>query len=373
MAFEVLEKSPEVAPLLVRLYDTHNLYALAENKESEEACFELTSIMVDLLNIRLSDRESELITDVLLALMKQAEIDLKMALADRLSGMDQVPLRMVLSLANEDIAIADPVLRNSPVLHDLDLVYIFQSKGLDHGRSIALRQGLSATIIDLLAESKDFQIAVNLSNNNGAALTENAFRIFGDMAKYSEVLARPLLSRDDVPQEVAGKLYQFVGEEMKALLTERFGIGAAKIVSAAIDDIVLEMREPDVSKQDTSEVILAHAHNQQRRGELKLPAIIATLRRGQFSTFIAQFSVFCGLSMTMTKAMIRQETGKGLAMTCRALDIPKADFISLFLLTERFRAHGKRMVNHKELSRIMTMYDSIDRDEAVKVLTNSKN
>jgi len=156
-------------------------------------------------------------------------------------------------------------------------------------------------------------------------------------------------------------------------MTERFGIGAAKVISAAMDDITLELREPDISNHDANEVILAHAHNQQRRGELKLPAIIATLRRGQFSTFIGQFSVFCGLSVNMTKAMIRQETGKGLAMTCRALYVTKADFISLFLLTERFRAHGKRMVNHKELNRIMTMFDAIDRDEAIKVLTNSKN
>jgi uncharacterized protein (DUF2336 family) len=373
MTFDVLEKSPEVAPLLVRLYDTHNLYALAEDKGNEDACFELTSIMVDLLNIRLSDKESELITDVLLALMKQAEKDLKIALADRLSGMDNVPLRMVLGLANEDIAIAAPVLRNSPVLHDLDLIYILQSKGISHGRSIALRNGLSATIINMLADTKDFQIAVNLSGNDGATLTDHAYRIFGDMAKYSEVLARPLLSREDVPQEVAGKLYQFVGEELKQLLTERFGIGASKIVAAAIDDITMEIRETDAAKHGAGEMLLAHAHNQHRRGELKLASVIATLRRGQYSTFLAQFSVLCGLSVDMTKAMIRQETGKGLALTCRALDIQKADFVSLFLLTERFRAAGKRTVNHKELTRIMTMYDAINRDEAISALNNSRN
>lgn len=373
MTFEVLEKSPEVAPLLVRLYDTHNLYALAKDKTSEDACFELTTIMVDLLNIRLSDRESELITDVMLALMKQAETDLKEALAERLSGMENVPLRMVLNLANDEISIADPILRNSPVLHDLDLIYILQSRGVEHGRSIAMRNGLSAAIIDMLADTKDFQIAVNLANNDGAALTAKAFQIFADMAKYSEVLAKPLLSRDDVPQEVAGKLYQFVSEELKKMMADRFGIGAAKVINAVIDDITLEMREPDMTKHDAGEVMLAHAHNQQRRGELKLANIVATLRRGQFSTFIAQFSVFCGLSVDMTKAMIRQETGKGLATACRALDVPKAEFISLFLLTERFRAHGKRMINHKELSRIMTLYDSIDRAEAVEALKNSKN
>lgn len=373
MAFEMLEKSPEVAPLLVRLYDTHNLYALAENKGNEEACYELTSIMVDLLSIRLSQRESELITDVLFALMKQAEKDLKVALAERLSAMDNVPLRIVLGLANEEITIADSVLRKSPVLHDLDLIYILQSKGVSHGRSIAQRQGLSSTIINMLADTQDFQIAVNLCGNDGASLTAHAYNIFSDMAKYSDVLARPLLARDDVPQDVAGKLYQFVGEELKKSLTERFGIGAGKVISSAINDISIEFAEHDANKHDANETLLAHAHNQQRRGELKVHAMISTLRRAQFSTFLAQFSVFCGLSVEMTKAMIRQETGKGLAMACRALDVPKSDYISLFLLTERFRTSAKRVINHKELSRIMTMYDAINREEALRALANSRN
>ena len=48
MAFEMLQKSQHVAPLLVRLYDTHNLYTLAENKGDEGSCFELATIMTDL-------------------------------------------------------------------------------------------------------------------------------------------------------------------------------------------------------------------------------------------------------------------------------------------------------------------------------------
>jgi uncharacterized protein (DUF2336 family) len=373
MTFDVLEKTPEVAPLLVRLYDTHNLYALAENRNSEEACAELTTVMVDLLNIRLSDRESELITDVLLGLMKQAETDLKAALADRLSGMESVPLRMILGLANDDIKVADPILRNSPLLQDLDLVYILQAKGLEHGRSIALRSGLSGTVINMLADTKDFQIAVNLSENNGITLTEHAFDIFADMAKDSERLARPLLSRDDLPQEVAGKLYQFVGEELKKMLKERYGIGAGRAI-AALEDITVEMLE---NKQpthfDTHDQLLAYAHNQNRRGELKLSGMISALRRGQYSTFMAQFSVFCALPLATMKGVLKQESGKALAIACKAMDIQKADFVSLYLLCERFRTGAKKVVSHKELTRIMTMYDEIDPEKARQIMRDSRN
>ncbi len=372
MAFEMLQKSPQVAPLLVRLYDTHNLYTLAENKGDEGACFELATIMTDLLSIGLSEKESELITDVLLALMKQAEVDLRRALADRLAGMDNVPLRMILSLANDEIAVADPVLRESSVLHDLDLAYILQCKGVSHGRSIATRRGLSAAIIDMLANTEDFTIAVNLSNNDGVSLTQHAFRIFADMAAKDKLLAGPLLSREDLPQDIAGKLYEFAGEELKKSLQKRFGIGAEP-AAAAIDSIVLELREHEIPKQAIADVLMAAAHNQQRHGELRVPVIIATLRRGQYSTFIAQFAVFCSLPADTAKAMMRQESGRGLALACKAMDVTKADFVSLFLLTDRFRSGGKRMVTHHELTRIMTMYDDIDADDARQILNNSKH
>lgn len=373
MAFEAFGKTPEVAPLLVKLYDTHSLYALAENKASAASCHELTTVMTDLMTIKLSDKESELITDVLLGLMKQAEKDLKLALAERLSTMENAPLRMILTIANDEIEVADPVLRSSPVLQDLDLLYILQAKGVAHGRSIATREGLSAAVIDMLAGTKDFEIAVTLCGNDGISLTERAFDIFAEMTKDHKDLAKPLLSREDLPQDIAGQLYQFVSDELKAILQARFGIGAAPVV-AALEDVTLEMIATKTQK-DHQEVdsLMAHAHNQQRRGELKLPGIVAALRRGQLSTFIAQFAVYTGLPAATVKAMMRQETGKGLALACRAMDVPKADFVSLYLLTDRFRSAQKRVVNHKELTRVMTMYDEIHPEEARKILKNSRH
>lgn len=373
MTFELLEKTPEVAPLLVRLYDTHNLYSLAENKESEEACLELTTIMVDLLNIRLSDKESELITDVLLALMKQAERDLKAGLAERLSGMEDIPLRMILALANEEITIADSVLRNSPVLQDLDLIYILQSKGIEHGRSIARRAGLSAPLVDMLTDTKDHQIALNLATNDGISLTERAYKIMSDMAKDSEALAKPLIMREDVPQEIAGKLYAFVGAELKKILKDRFGIGGER-VAVVLDDISLEMAEPRIpDEKENHEPLLAYAQNQNRRGELKVSSLVAALRRGQYATFIAQFSVFCGLPITTAHAALKQESGKALATACKAKDVMKADFVTIYLLTEKFRTGTKKVVSHMELTRIMTMYDEIDAEEARRILKNSRH
>jgi uncharacterized protein (DUF2336 family) len=372
MSFDILENSPEVAPLLVRLYDTHNLYNLAGDKDSDDARLELTTIMVDLLKADLSERESELITDVLFALIKKAERDLRMALAERLSTLNNIPLRMVLGLANDEIAVADSILRNSPVLHDMDLIYILQSKGVEHGRSIAHREGLSATMINMLADTKDFEIAVNLSGNDGITLTAHAYGIIADMAQAAPSLSEKLSSRNDLPKDIAARLYDFVGEELKKVLGARFGLDAAKAASV-IDEISDEMRQQSDRIVEAHERLMAHAMEMQRRGELRPSTMIAALRRSQPATFIAQFSVFCALPVETVRNMIKQNSGKGLAIACRAMEVGKADFVSIYLLTERMRTTAQRVITHKELSRIMTMFDEINVQEAKRILKNSRN
>jgi uncharacterized protein (DUF2336 family) len=372
MGFEILEKSPQVAPLLVRLYDTHNLYSLAGDKDSDDARLELATIMVDLLKIKLSDTESELITDVLLALMKQAESDLKRALAENISTQDGVPLRMVLALANDEISIAEPVLRNSPVLDDMDLIYILQAKGIAHGRAIARRAGMSATLINMLIDTKDFEVAVNLSANNGIALTNHAFDVLANMAKQNEDVAAPLLHRSDLPQDIAAKIYSFVSAELKKEINARFG-NQADAAGAMLDHIATEICESPDRVNDGFETILARAHILQRRGELNIAGMIAALRRGQHATFLAQFATYCALPTETVRNMLRQENGKGLAIACRAYDFSKADYVGIYLLTERMRGHIKRVVTHAELSRLMDMFDSIQPDEARRAIGSTRH
>lgn len=373
MNFEALEKSPQVAPLLVRLYDTQNLYALADNKNSQDSRLELTTIMVDLLNVRLSPKESELITDVLLGLMKRAEQDLRAALSERISALDSVPLRIVLSLANDDVSVADPVLRQSPILQDLDLLYILHAKGVGHGRSIAQRKGLNETLINALIDTKDLEIAVNLSENDGIKLTEYAYKSLLAMSRSDARLARPLILREDLPAEIAREMYTFVSDELKKNLAKKFGKEAGFVIGF-LDDVTQEMTDGnEIPEENVHDRLLAAARNLQRRGELKPHDMISTLRRGQIVTFMAQFSVYMDLPMETIKSMVRRDKGKGLAIACKAKDVSKADFVSLYLLTEKIRSSAKRVFSHQELSRIMTMYDEINLEDAVLMIKNFRH
>ena len=177
MSFSHLGRGSEVEPLLVQLYDSHRLYQLAQEKKPE-ARAELSQSVVGLLGANLRINEQELVADILISLMRQAERDLRQAIAERLSIMDNVPLRLVLHMAQDEITVAESVLCTSPVLNDLDLLYIIQSKTAEYWRAIARREHINEPVIDTLADTRDVETACHLAENSKIALTSLIIEIF---------------------------------------------------------------------------------------------------------------------------------------------------------------------------------------------------
>ncbi len=369
MDLSFLDKSSGVTPLLVRLYDSHKLYGLAKDKKPM-ARAELTSAVSALLEMDLSPRESELIADVMIALMRQAEKDLRQALAERLSMIDKAPLRLILQIANDEIDIAGPVLRNSNVLGELDLLYIIKSKGGEYWREIAARKQLSDHVMNILADTRDFDTAITLAENTDINLTQHTVTVLSELAQKNEDIAVPLLRRDDISTDIVTKLYQFVSQEMKSYIVENYDVDT-DLLTNAIDDIVLELVEVAEENQFApTPAVIKSVERFKEKGLLTVKMMLATLKRSQMQTFVAMFAKYTGLPVDTVISILKQSSGQGLAVACRAFDISKQDFISLYLLSNRLRNGGK-MVDLKEITRAITYYDRIQPDIAKGIIENS--
>lgn len=364
MDLSTFEKSPEVVPLLVRLYEGHRLYNLAKNK-SPAARGELAEVVADLLGLDLTIREQELLADVLIALMRQAERDLRQALSDRLCALDNVPLRLALQFANDDIQVAEPMLRHSPVLSDLDLVYIIKSKGPDYWKAIADRDHLSPQVIDILADTRDTGTFFILSVNDRIKLTSYAVNILAESAKANEDLARPLLERDDLPESIIRALYDHVGENLKEFIRTMHGI-ENRVVQNAVDDILLEFSTNEIQFMPTAQMIVA-AEKYQQSGFLNLNLMMETLNRGQIASFIAMFARYSNIPAARIHGFLKESCPKGMAVACKAFRIQKSDFSRIYLLTQRLRS-STRLINHKDMLEVLAYFDRIKPDTALRIV-----
>jgi uncharacterized protein (DUF2336 family) len=369
MDLSFLDKSSGVTPLLVRLYDSQKLYGLAKDKKPE-ARAQLTTAIGQLLGMPLSSRENELVADVLIALMRQAETDLRQALAERLAVMDNVPLRVVLRIVNDSIDIAAPVLRNSAVLSDVDLIYIIKSKSAQYWQAIAARQSLSGHLVNALADTKDFETAVTLAENSSIALTEHALTILSNMAQGQDRLASPLLRRDEITSDIAVRLYKRAGKEIKQYILDHYEVDTNVIIST-VDEVVLEFVDATESNEFIpTTAMLKTADRFKEKGLLTLNLMLGTLKRGQIQMFVAQFAKFTGLAPDTVSNILIQPTGQGLAVACKAFEITKPDFTSIYLLTNRVRNQGK-MIEMKDMTRAIHYFDSIKLEMARDIMKNS--
>lgn len=365
MDLTILSKDSKMAPSLVRLYDSHKLYTLAKDKKPL-ARTELSNAICELLDLQTSDREAELIADVLIGLIRQAEKDLKEALSERLAVMDNVPLRVALNLANDEIDVARPVLIKSRVLGDLDLIYIIKSKDSAYWEAIAQREAMSDQVITVLAETKDNKTVHRLLENNNIILPKPAMDSIGQMAETSETIAKPLMMRKEIDSALVTKIYQIASQELKSFISKHHSVDAHAL-NGAVDDIVIEFEEVMASEFTPTNSMLKTAERQKEKGLLNLPAMISTLRRSQIQTFIAQFAVYSGVSAKQVEHALRDDSGKVFALICKALDIVKQDFVTIFLLTNRMR-DTSQMVDMNVVSKAVGYYNRMERAKARSIL-----
>lgn len=365
-----MKRSPDVAPFLMELHDAQKMYGLAKAK-SPEARKLLSDAVCGILNMKVSQRETELVADILIELMRQAEVDFRQALAEQLAAMENVPLRLILQLANDRIEVARPVLQKSDVLGEFDLLYIIKSKTAEYWQEIARRKVLSESVINTLADTGDFETALALVENMDIMLTQHAVVALSDLAQGSDILSVPLLRREEITADVAERLYEHVSQDIRDFIAKNY-----EIDPSVIDRAVEHVRQESVDNAKPvsgggalrpQDYMMDAARAFRDKGMLNTKLMLRTLRRGHLRSFTAQFAVYAELPVQTVEEIIHQGTGQKLAVACRAFDIEKADFISIFLLSSKIR-DGGRLVNTEEMARAVQYYNKAEKDIATQII-----
>lgn len=356
MDIRVFDRNSDIAPLLVDLYDTHEIYKIAQDK-TPEARAELTGIVSDLFKAELSFSEQEIIADILIELLRQAEKDLRAALSETLCASDTVPLRLVLQLANDEIDVAQYILRESSILGELDLAYLIKYKSAGYWKEIAKRKDINDNVTRMLIATGDRDTVLTLLDNKKTEIGKNNMLAAADLTKIHKDLAVPLLRRPEVDHDVAARLYHYVGEQLKRHIIETYTIHSADIIER-LDDTIAELASLKQQSLHPSPAMILDARKQAERRMLTLEVMIDTLRRKQVARFIAQFSVYTDQSVDEIFKVLRDKTGQRIIYLCKANSILKPECITIYILTNVVRSNS-RVIETKMMEQIARLYDRL--------------
>ena len=180
----------------------------------------------------------DLFDGVLIDLVPHAELAARADLAERLSVLANAPRALVGQLAREDeISIAGPLLRRSPVINEQALIEIARMKGQGHLLAMSERPTLSPGITDVIVRRGDREAVRRAAGNAGARFSQ---------AGYSALIKRA--SQDGVLTLAVGQRDDLSGPQLKDLLA-----GSIDIVRRRLFEVVKPVRQAAI-RQAMSEI-----------------------------------------------------------------------------------------------------------------------
>lgn len=364
-----VRKRDRFDPLLVSLHDNARNYIKA--KDDQNAVQGLIDAVVALLDAQLQLNERILASEVLISLVNQAERNMRESLSAKLAARNDVPETLLHYLLYDDIDMAGAILRQSRQLSEQDLSYIIHSKEKDHWNAIAARDDLTDRLVSQLVSKQDADTMITLLKNEGIVIAEDILREFYPMVKTDENVATEFVNYKALPKTIAVEIYWHVSAVLRQTIVARFEMSAVDIdmmMQDCLQDFTDTMNDlkdmtPSPLMQEVADIYMA-------RDRITDDLLVSALRRRQGRFFIALFARKTGLSFSVVHSLMKQVAGQGLAVACRACNIGRSPFMSMFLIG-RAIAKPDQAVNAEELKMALRYYDGLTLKMAQDILNQS--
>ncbi|MCE2509628.1 MAG: DUF2336 domain-containing protein [Alphaproteobacteria bacterium] len=313
----------------------------------------------------LTERERALMTDILNQLIREVEMAVRRHLSERLSVLPNAPRELILTLANDAIEVARPILLNSEILHDTDLIEIIQHRTMEHQLAVAMRKDISETVSDALVETNSVDVIKTLLENVDAKISSSTKEYLVEESQKVNVYREPLIRRPDLGPALAEKMYWWVSAALRQEISAKFDIDVTAL-DDQIESTVRDILESEGEKAPQAQKKPDSAERLVKDIDVTPELLVRVLRQGEVSLFAALFAKYTELSGKLVRRLLFEPGGEGMAIACKAKDLPKQIFASIFLLSRKARP-GENVVDPGELSRILAFYERIDPEAAQKV------
>lgn len=315
---------------------------------------------------RLTEHERALMSDILSKLVMSVEVSLRKSLANALLKAEIQMPDVVNLLARDDIEIAKPLLEKSKLLHDKNLIEIVRMRTDEHRLAIALREDVSSDVSDALIEYGSHDVIEALLKNQDAALSSRAMEYIVAESKRVDRFQEPLIVREDLPSELAYRMYWWVSAALRKKITEDYDVSTSfldKLMQRATQEAIVSQREGQGTIAKAEQLV----RRLQEKGELSHDFLLNSLRQQKIPVFVAGLAELAMLDFSTVWILFSDKRPESMAILARSIDMDQQTFTSLVLLLSSAR-DKKTAQSPKVLKEIMDLYNSINMVAAQEAL-----
>ncbi|MNH49694.1 hypothetical protein D3C73_12760 [compost metagenome] len=275
------------------------------------------------------------LTDIFIALTRSAEREIRQVLAQRLARVEWAPVALVRMLAADEIQIARPVIAASPLLLDDDLLRLLNDCSIEHQIQVALRPDLGAAVARAIVAGRDPAVMTALATNRSARIEAEAFAELVGQSRQLAALRAPLTRHPSLQEDLALRLYQWVGEALRQAISDRFTIDPARL-SQAVQGAAqtasrtgAEWTVPPPPADDIDARLVAKLH---AADQLRPAYLIRALREEKLGVFAHGLAILGRFEVSQIYRALGGDTARPLFLACIAVGLDRAAFPAL--LTE---------------------------------------
>ena len=333
----------------------------------------LAATLSELFNERnsgLSDSERSLMFDIMRRMVHECEICVRKTLAMYLAASKDAPADLIATLANDEIDVAYPVLTESGVLKDMDLIEVVRNCTFQHQLAVAVRDGLSADVSSALVETGNEDVARALLENGTAEIRPETMETLAERSKAETSLQEPILRRADVSPELAKRMFMWVSVALRCHIIEHFDVSQVDL-DQLMERAALEELEKVQGDLRLGNSLAGGLAEEEIDGATAPELMVQALQAGDVPLFISLFRKVSGLRKNLIMRLMIEPGGEGLAVACKGLGFSRTFFSTLYTLSRKAtpgQGQGGERNEASALRQALDFFDNTKEAECKKLL-----
>lgn len=282
-------------------------------------------------------------------------------LSETISNVSNAPRDLILFLANDEVEVALPVLQNSEVLQDDDLVKIVEKHSQEHLNAIAQRATVGEIIADALVKKGDDTVIGTLAGNNGAQFSRNGMETVVERVKDNDELNLTLVKRKDVPADLAQDIFWRVSSAMREkILNLDEGLNESQVDELFQDAEKWFAEQKGKGPLDQAEKFIVR---KEKMGRLDAALLLTQIRKDKLPEFVAGLGRLANINTDIIHQAVFDPEPEKLAIICKAADIDY-DVFGEYIYCINLNAENEE----KDMKALLGVYHRIDTKTAQRTL-----
>jgi uncharacterized protein (DUF2336 family) len=276
-------------------------------------------------------RHIELFDQLLTGIVPQTELAARADIAERIAALANAPPVLIGQLAREDnISIAGPVLRRSPVLDEQALVEIARMRGQDHLLAMTERARLSPDLTDVMVQRGERDVIRRAAANAGAEFSTIGYSALVKRAAKDGVLTITVGQRNDLPDRLLKELLAGSVDVVRRRLFDMAEPGRQAAVAKAMGEISGKADQP--AKQRDFAPAQRTILSLYRAGDLDEAALLGFAKAYRYTESVAALSAMSGVPIAAVDRLLAGDRHDPILILAKAIGLEWATVRALVLL-----------------------------------------